>query len=321
MDAFTITILEEAQVIQIPFGASDGSTPGATFTASSGAKSSIQVNVGQPTFLGALDFVNTLEQFLSDIGGSGVSIDVGPTQISASLSLSLPSVGVGVFNLENLALSASVVVPFLGGATVATFGFCSQEQPFSLTVLCFGGGGYLLVGVGLHSLQSLTASFDFEGQLALDLGVASGGVSVMAGITFSYAAGHPGSTLTGFVRITGEVEVLGILEHLPRAPAVTQLHLAQHGHRHGHHDRVGQPLLLLRLGRDHRPEVVLGARSELELDDRPRGPVASAAGPASAAHALRLHDLRPVGQHLPDHLCRSDGSASDWPSYCKAFAG
>jgi hypothetical protein len=213
IDAFTITILDAAQVIQIPFGAADGSTPGATFSASSAAKSNIQVNVGQPSFLGALSFVNTLEQYLQDIGGSGVSITVGPTQIAASLSLSLPSVGVGVFNLENLALSASVVVPFLGGATVATFGFCSQEQPFSLTVLCFGGGGYLLVSVGLHSLQSLTASFDFEGQLALDLGVASGGVSVMAGITFSYVESGPsaGATLAGFVRITGEVEVLGIL--------------------------------------------------------------------------------------------------------------
>ncbi len=210
VDAFTITILDAAQVIGIPFGAADGSTPGATFGSSSGAKTSIKVNVGQPSFLGALDFVNTLEQFLSDIGGSGVSINVGPTQISASLSLSLPSVGVGVFNLENLSLSASVVVPFLGGATIATFGFCSAEQPFSLTVLCFGGGGYVLVSVGLNSLQSLTASFDFEGQLALDLGVASGGVTAMAGFTFMYTAGQ-GATLTAFVRITGEVEVLGIL--------------------------------------------------------------------------------------------------------------
>ena len=215
VDAFTIAILGDAAIITIPFG--HAATPGATFTASSGTKSSIQVNVGQPTFDGALSFVNALEQFLSDIGGSGVSIDVGPTQISASLSLSLPSVGVGVFNLENMALSASVVIPFLGGATIATFGFCSQEQPFSLTVMCFGGGGYLLVGVGLTSLQSLTASFDFEGQFALDLGVASGGVSVMAGITFSYVAAPAsppataGASLTGFVRITGEVEVLGIL--------------------------------------------------------------------------------------------------------------
>jgi hypothetical protein len=215
VDAFTITILDGAPIIQIPFG--DASSPGATFTASSGAKSNIRVNVGQPTFEGALSFVNALEQFLSDIGGSGVSIDVEPAQISASLSLALPSVGIGVFNLENLALSASVVIPFLGDATIATFAFCSQEQPFSLTVLCFGGGGYLLVAVGLNSLESLTASFDFEGQFGLDLTVASGGVSVMAGITFSYAAppatppAMPGATLTGFVRITGEVEVLGIL--------------------------------------------------------------------------------------------------------------
>ena len=215
VDAFTITVLDGAPIIQIPFG--EAGSPGATFTASSGTKSNIQVNVGQPTFEGALSFVNALEQFLSDIGGSGVSIDVGPTQISASLSLALPSVGVGVFNLENLSLSASVVIPFLGEATVATFAFCSQEQPFSLTVMCFGGGGYLLVAVGLTSLQSLTASFDFEGQFALDLTVASGGVSVIAGITFSYAAAPAsppataGATLTGFVRITGEVEVLGIL--------------------------------------------------------------------------------------------------------------
>jgi hypothetical protein len=215
VDAFTISVLDQAPVIQIPFG--DASSPGAVFTASSGAKSNIQVNVGQPTFAGALSFVNALEQFLSDIGGSGVSIDVQPAQISASLSLALPSVGVGVFNLENLALSASVVIPFLGGATIATFAFCSQEQPFSLTVMCFGGGGYLLVAAGLTSLESLTASFDFEGQFSLDLTVASGGVSVIAGITFSYAAAPAappataGATLTGFVRITGDVEVLGIL--------------------------------------------------------------------------------------------------------------
>ena len=59
-------------------------------------------------------------------------------------------------------------------------------------------------------MQSLTASFDFEGQLALDLGVASGGVSAMAGITFSYDA-TDGTTLTGFVKITGELEILGII--------------------------------------------------------------------------------------------------------------
>jgi hypothetical protein len=208
IDGFTIDILESFAIIQIPFG--DATTKGATFESKNGKKPDIKVNVGQPTFLGVLDFVNTLQQFLSDIGGSGVSIDVGPTQISAAISLSLPSVGCGVFSLDNLALSAKVVVPFLGDPTIATFGFCSQEQPFALTVMCFGGGGYLLVSVGFTEMQSLTASFDFEGQLALDLGVASGGIAAMAGITFNYDATN-GSTLTGFVKLTGELEVLGII--------------------------------------------------------------------------------------------------------------
>jgi hypothetical protein len=212
IDPFQITILGTGtlSVIQIPFGSTSDSTPGVAFSASSGAKTNIKVNVGSPTFIGVLSFVNTLEQFLDNIGGSGISIDVEPTQVSASLTLALPSVGCGVLNLENLSLSANVVVPFLGGTTVATFGFCSQDQPFTLTVMCFGGGGYLILGVGLTSIQSFTASFDFEGQFALDLGVASGGVSLVAGITFSYV-NTTGASLTGFVRITGEVEVLGIL--------------------------------------------------------------------------------------------------------------
>ena len=44
----------------------------------------------------------------------------------------------------------------------------------------------------------------------MDLGVASGGVSAMAGITFSYDV-TMGSTLTGFVRLNGHVSVLGII--------------------------------------------------------------------------------------------------------------
>jgi hypothetical protein len=209
MTQFDITILDDGlQVIQIPFG--NDSQPGATFSSSTGSKTSIQVNVGSPTFLGPLAFVNQLQDFLNNIGGSGLSIDVAPTSVSVSLKLAIPSVGCGVFDLENLALSAGVVVPFLNGATVATFGFCSQEQPFTLTVMCFGGGGYVLLSVGLHSVQSVTASFDFEGELALDLGVASGGVSVAAGITVMYA--NPGgTTLTGFVKIDGWVSVLDLI--------------------------------------------------------------------------------------------------------------
>lgn len=211
IDPFTINVLGGAnafQLIQVQFG--DDTQPGVSFSASSGSKTSIQPNVTSTTFVGILSFVQTLQEFLQDLGGSGISIDVTPTQVSVSVSLSLPSIACGIFDLENLALNASLVVPFLGGQTMATFGFCSQEQPFTLIVDMFGGGGYVNLGVGLTSVQLVNASLDFEGQFALDLGVASGSVSLTAGITFSWSASG-GSSLTGFVRVNGEVEVLGIL--------------------------------------------------------------------------------------------------------------
>jgi len=242
-----------------------------------------------------------LEQFLSDIGGSGVSIDVTPTQVSASISLSLPSVGCGIFSLEDLALSASIVVPFLGDPTIATFGFCSADKPFSLTVMCFGGGGYVLVGVGLTSLESLTASLDFEGHLGLDLGVASGGVTAMAGITFSYTKGS-GSTLTGFVRITGEVEVLGILS----VTLELQLSLS---YAFATNVTTGTATMTVSVSLCFF-SVSVGITVQKTFN-----------GPAPSSPHLRAHDGAP-SQFSPNTQTNfgAQMDPSDWSDYCNAFA-
>jgi hypothetical protein len=52
-------------------------------------------------------------------------------------------------------------------------------------------------------------ALEFGGEFSLDVGVASGGVHIMAGIYFQLS-GH-NSDLTGFVDIGGEVSVLGII--------------------------------------------------------------------------------------------------------------
>jgi len=302
VDPFTISILGGADaIIEIPFGDAGSSQPGATFSAGTGKKTSVKPNVGQPSFEGALDFINTLEQFLSDIGGSGVSIDVTPTQVSASISLSLPSVGCGIFSLEDLALSASIVVPFLGDPTIATFGFCSADKPFSLTVMCFGGGGYVLVGVGLTSLESLTASLDFEGHLGLDLGVASGGVTAMAGITFSYTKGS-GSTLTGFVRITGEVEVLGILS----VTLELQLSLS---YAFATNVTTGTATMTVSVSLCFF-SVSVGITVQKTFN-----------GPAPSSPHLRAHDGAP-SQFSPNTQTNfgAQMDPSDWSDYCNAFA-
>jgi hypothetical protein len=52
-------------------------------------------------------------------------------------------------------------------------------------------------------------ALEFGGQFSIDLGVASGGVHVMAGIYFKLDS--TSTTVTGFVDIGGEVSVLGII--------------------------------------------------------------------------------------------------------------
>jgi hypothetical protein len=202
---FTIYLVAEnnLQFIVIPFN-------GLTFSAATGTKTKVDVSIGAVEFTGALAFVETLQEYLNDLGGGALSIAVTPTEVDVSSSISLPPVKVGVFNLSGISFSAGLTVPFLGDPAVLTFGFASQDNPFVLTVSMFGGGGFLALGLGYGQVQTVQASFEFAGQFALDIGVASGGVTLAAGVYYSYDASS-GTTLAGFVRLTGELEVLGIV--------------------------------------------------------------------------------------------------------------
>jgi hypothetical protein len=204
VDPFTVDI----EVFSVPFTSM-------SFTSSSGTKPDVDTQIGNITFEGPLSFLNTLEQFLNDLGGGGFTVSVTPSGVTANFSITLPSIGVGIVNIQGLGMTAGLDIPFLGGPMLLNFGFASAENPFTVTVMIFGGGGYFLAGFGLHGVETLTVSIQFEGQLALDLGVASGGITLAAGFTFSYASSSampPGSTsLTAFVQLSGGITVLGIL--------------------------------------------------------------------------------------------------------------
>ena len=135
--------------------------------------------------------------------------------IEAGFTLDIPSLSVGIFSLQNISLGAAVTVPFIGSSPARLrFNFCTRENPFLLTVSLIGGGGFFAVGVGLDGLDMLEATFEFGGNFALNLGVASGGVSIMAGIYFKVMKGDksdtPDSTkLAGFVRRLLEANDLG----------------------------------------------------------------------------------------------------------------
>jgi hypothetical protein len=65
----------------------------------------------------------------------------------------------------------------------------------------------------MNGIRQIEAALEFGASVSLNFGVASGGVSVMAGIYFkmTFEGDHNSTQLTGYVRINGAVSVLGLI--------------------------------------------------------------------------------------------------------------
>lgn len=183
-----------------------------TFDSKTGAKTSIKPQISAVTFNpnGPLGFISALEQLLGSLGGP--SVDVTGAGINANYTLALPDVTLGVFSLSNLSLSGAVNIPFDSSPVRVRFALCSQDNPFQLTIYVFGGGGFFSLAVGADGIEMLQVSLEFGAAVSINLGVASGGVSIMAGIYFSLqTTPSEAVVLTGFLRADGNLSVLGII--------------------------------------------------------------------------------------------------------------
>jgi len=137
-------------------------------------------------------------------------VDVTSEGVTAGFNLGLPAVAVGVFSLENISLGADARIPFIGNeALTIGFNFCTREKPFRLTVMMIGGGGFVGIRLSPRGLVLLEMSLEAGACLSINLGVASGSVSIMVGVYLRLEA--DAGSLTGYFRIRGEVDVLGLI--------------------------------------------------------------------------------------------------------------
>jgi len=185
-----------------------------TFTSQNGSKPDVAVRLpanNPVAFQGALGFVQSLASALPPgiFGGAGPSIDLGPTALEVGFTLGLPTINVGIFSLEHIAITTGLDLPYLSGKPAFEFAFASRSAPFLLLIECLGGGGFVHLIVDASGVQMVEGALEFGGSFSIDLGVASGGVHVMAGIYFQLKSNY--TDLTGFVDIGGEVSVLGII--------------------------------------------------------------------------------------------------------------
>jgi hypothetical protein len=181
-----------------------------SFSMTSGKKPDIDVVFDDLVFDGCLAFVEQLKKLIP-LGGFSdpPNVDISTEGIKAKFSLAIPSATVGVFALTNLSFSAGFHIPFIGNPLSVTFQFCTRENPFHLTVECIGGGGFFGIEVSPGDVIVLEAALEFGAEASLDLGVVSGAVSIMAGIYFRMEAKN--AQITGYLRIRGDVEVLGLI--------------------------------------------------------------------------------------------------------------
>lgn len=288
------------------------------FESHNGSKPTMHVELGKVEFIGPLNFVNTLQRFLASTG-KGLGIDVQPAGITASYTLAIPDVGVGVFVLQHLAFSASLNIPFDGGPARARFAFCSREHPFTLTVSFFGGGGFLALALGTDGFEMLEASIEFGGAAAFNLGVASGSVSIMAGIYFKLEhkptipasgsqpeiASHDDVTLTGYVRANGQLNVLGLIT------ISAEFYLALSYVSDNHQNLVeGEASLTVEI------DILFFSKSVmLSVHKSFAGP----GGSSSLSAAKTAAALPAAGAGTPP-MFGDQMSQDDWNTYCDAFA-
>jgi hypothetical protein len=203
LEQFALRLVPDFECIELHFGK-------ASFRTKAG-KPDIDVQLDRIEFIGALSFVEQLRKIIPLDGFSDPpAINVTPSGADATLSLSVPSLTLGMFSLENISFGAGFLVPFDERSLAVRFNFCQRQEPFLLTVSALGGGGFFLIELDARGMQRLEAALEFGASLSMNFGVASGGVHVMAGIYFAYETAK-GAVLTGYFRAGGNVTALGIV--------------------------------------------------------------------------------------------------------------
>jgi len=184
----------------------------------------------QPTSIklaAALQFVSDLVRSFNPGKKSGLSFELVtqgmlPVGARAVLNLPLPPLQTGAFAVSHLALRSRFEVAAPSGKFYVGVGLSlsSKERPFTLTVLCLGGGGWLDVLTMYRPFEEsgklqtrlsigLAAGADFT----FDIGVAAGTVYFLISLYAEYTVGGGNSSLRIALRLSmgGEVSILGIV--------------------------------------------------------------------------------------------------------------
>jgi len=181
-----------------------------SFRTQDGRRTSLDAHGVKVEFLDKLSFVKSLGDVLPADGFKGARLAVDQDGVTAGYTLGIPSAGAGAFSIENIALSAQLFLPFGDKTTDLRLAFSSREHPFLVTFSMVGGGGFFAVVLNAHKITLIEGAFEMGGNISFDFVIARANVHALAGFYFSMPS-DGSMTLSAFVRVGGEVDVLGIV--------------------------------------------------------------------------------------------------------------
>jgi hypothetical protein len=185
------------------------------FHAEDGKKLDVDVQGVHLVLRNELSFLNELASVLPANGFSDPpALRVTPEGVTAEYSLGIPAAGIGIFSLENVAVSAGIVLPFVNRPAALRLAFSERAHPFLVSVSAIGGAGFFALEVDTAGIRRLEASIELGANLTVSLGVASANAHVMAGFYFGLRKGTNGRPddidFSAYLRVGGAVELLGI---------------------------------------------------------------------------------------------------------------
>lgn len=157
-------------------------------------------------FLGPLAF---LSEFQKNLKFGALDFEVDTEFLNVSSNIAIPPLSFGAFSCRNLTLNSALALPYGERALRFKFDFATFKKPFELSVMGFAGRGYFGAAFETSGRRELMGALEFGGALAFDIGVASGGLNVMAG---GYLKINNSCTeLSGYLRAGGGLDVLGLV--------------------------------------------------------------------------------------------------------------
>jgi hypothetical protein len=160
-------------------------------------------------FIGKLELLDELQRKLTGIKDFPVKIEPAKDKVVARYAMPIPDVSALSFMMTNLSFAAALTVPFNKDPVALEIGFASRQRPFTLTVLMFGGGGYVDLELIHTGLRRLEISLQFGAAIGMNFGVGRAEVHAFGGIRYELVSGA--ATLTGYIHIGGSLDVLGLV--------------------------------------------------------------------------------------------------------------